>query len=495
MKSKITFRLILYFLLIVLIASFITGGVFMTLGQKAYIQSYKEDLANRAQVLAKGLSSHTDILAPMGQEGGSLGQGPRGTGKQKPDDQRISPRYLTWMNQVLEGEIWIVYQKDKVLQRGASDLALSYDDLSPQEQEVIDQAFAGQTLATDHFHHIFEEGSLSAAAPLQDQEGDIYGALLIHQNISLAEGLLQSAKGLLLTSTLFGILVASLLAILFAKTFIRPIAQINQVTKDLIAGDYTSQTHLSQEDEIGDLAKNIDALSLRLEKSRQDSQNLEKMRDRFMSNISHELKTPVTVMKSSLEGLVAGLIKEEDSAGYHRLLYEEISVLERLVTDLMELNAIKNTDFPFNYQDEDVLSILQDAVRSQRILARERGITLRLDLESDYHMMRCDYTRIRQMFITVINNAIKYSQSGGQVMMTSSTNQDLTRIHIMNQGSVISEEDLANLFTPFYRAKDTREKGFGLGLAIAKEIADRHQIALTVISTPESGTTFSFDFP
>lgn len=490
MRNKITKKLILSFLIIVIANSLITSGIFVVLSRKAYLDVYKENLARRADNIAQGIACNMDILA-SGEEG-ALGHERKGAGKNNPNVIRMAPKYLNWMDQVLDGKVWLIYKTDKVVQRGNQDRRLSYGDLSDHEKVAIDQAFEGRTITTESFDNIFEEGTLSAVAPLKDTDGAIYGAILIHENIALARGFIGSAFYILLISVLFGIFIALIMVVFFVQKFIRPINRIDAVAKVMINGDYRVKTHVVQDDEIGDLARNMDELAVRLDKSRQESENLDRMRNDFISNMSHELKTPVTIMKASLEGLASGIIPEAEIGDYHRLLYEEISVLERLVMDLMELNAVKNRNFPMNFQEEDVISIVKDAVRSQRILAGEKGIEMALDIEDPYHTMNCDYTRMRQMFITVIDNGIKYSDPGEPVTIREFKDGDQVKIQVINKGKAIAPEERNHLFESFYRAKDTPEKGFGLGLAIAKEIADRHAIDLHVFSGSEGKTVFEF---
>lgn len=490
MRNKITRKLILYFFIIVIANSLIASGIFMVLSRKAYVDVYKDDLARRADNIAQGIAANMDILTSG--EGEAAGRGRRGEGRSDPNQMRMSPKYLNWMDQVLDGKVWLIYKTDKVFQRGNLDIQLSYEDLSDHEKDAIDQAFEGRTITTESFDSIFEEGTVSAVAPLRDTDGAVYGAILIHENISLAKGFIDSAFYILLISVLSGMFIALIMVVFFVQKFVQPINQIDAAAKVMIGGDYQVKTDVIQDDEIGDLARNMDELASRLEKSRQEGENLDRMRNDFISNMSHELKTPVTVMKASLEGLVSGVIPEAEIGDYHHLLYEEISVLDRLVMDLMELNAVKNRNFPMKFQEEDLISILKDAARSQRILANERGLEMVLEIEDPYHMMDCEYTRMRQMFITVINNGIKYSDPGEPVIIREFKDGDKVKIQVINKGKAIDPEDRDHLFESFYRAKDAPEKGFGLGLTIAKEIADRHAIDLHVLSGSKGETIFEF---
>lgn len=509
MKNKITQRLVLYFFIVVLINSLITGGIFLALGNKAYIEGHKEDLSQRAETIAQGVSDSLALFESEGEEakvffqqgqkgkgqgqGQGLGQGQRqGEGGPGQGRARIPAPTLNWMSALLEGNIWIIYKEDGVLQRGTADLELAYEDLSDQEQAVIDQAFDGQTVTTESFENIFQGGTLSALAPLKDSDGTVYGAVLLHENVSAAQGLMNTAVTILLISVLIGMAIALVFIFFFAHKFIQPINRIDAVAKVMIGGDYRVKTQVAQDDEIGDLAKNMDELAIRLEEGRIERDKLDKMRNDFISNMSHELKTPVTVMKSSLEGLVSGIIPETEIDAYHHVLYEEISVLERLVMDLMELNAVRNRSFPMNFEEEDLISILRDAARSQRILAGEKDLEVVMDIQDPYYLMACDYTRIRQMFITVINNGIKYSDPGSPVIIRQFTEGDRVKIQVINKGKPIAPEERDRIFESFFRSKDTTQKGFGLGLAIAKEIADRHGIGLALLAGPDGETIFEF---
>lgn len=511
MRNRITKKLILYFFIIVLANSLITGGIFLALGNKAYINGHKEDLSRRAENIAQGVSdslalfdsqeegAQEDAFFEQGKKGKGGGQGlgqgqVQGQGQGGPGSgrARMPSRILNWMNELLDGNIWIIYKEDGVLQRGTSDLEMAYEDLSDQEQDVIDQAFEGQTVTTESFNNIFEGGTLSALTPLKDSEGRVYGVVLLHEKVSAAQGLKDSLFTILLFSILIGMAIALVLIFFFADKFIGPINRIDQVAKIMMEGDYQVQTGIAQNDEIGDLARNMDALALRLEESRLEGERLEQMRTGFISNMSHELKTPVTVMKSSLEGLVSGVIEADKISDYHKVLYDEICVLERLVMDLMDLNAVKNRAFPMNFQEEDLIAILRDAARSQRILAAEKGIEMLMEIEDAYHMTDCDYTRIRQMFITVINNAIKYADPGAPVTIREFQEGGCIKIQVINRGKPVAPEDRDRLFESFYRSKNTIQKGFGLGLAIAKEIADRHGMDLALADGFEDETVFEF---
>lgn len=490
MKSKITKKLFSYFFIIMLLNSLIIGGAFAFLGQRNYIKTYKTNLVERAENISRALTENSGLFSsenksPMNR---SMGHGSmRG--------MHFSSAYIRWMNEVLDSNVWIINKDERVFQRGDSNNIIYYDNLTDEEKTVIDKAFDGKTITSESFKNVFDRGSVTVATPMKNENGNVVGAILIHEDITSMDDIIYTGSYILVISAIIGIILASMLAIVFANRFISPLKKLDKVAKEMILGDYSVKSNVNQDDEIGELAKNIDELSQRLEKSRIENENLDNMRNDFMANISHELKTPVTVMKGSLEALVEGVIEEEEIPEYHNILYKEIGVLERLVGDLMELSALKNANFPMNFQEENLIGILNDAARSQRIIGQDRGIELVLDTQVPFVLLNGDYARLRQMFITVIDNAIKFSNEKEKVFIKAFEKNSEIVVQIINRGKIIEKREIENMFVSFYRIKETREKGFGLGLAIAKEIALRHNIKINVRSSDVEGTIFEFIIP
>jgi len=159
----------------------------------------------------------------------------------------------------------------------------------------------------------------------------------------------------------------------------------------------------------------------------------------------------------------------------------------------MDLNILKNSKFQMKMEEIDVINVLNDALRSQSLMAREKGISIEKNFTDDELPFVGDYTRIRQLFITLIDNGIKYSKENSNLVIEEKSDEDSFTCSIINFNSKIPEESLNHIFKPFYRDKNNNRKGFGLGLAIAKEIADAHNIKINVNSDDEK-TEFIFIF-
>lgn len=451
-------------------------------------------MEDRAQRVAESISKaieNPDSFSSMGYGSGRGMQGKgQGVGRNFPDTFM-----LRWMNNLLLTDLRVVDKDGSLVQSGQNQTSTLLEDLSDRERTLVEEAFLGNTnsIYTESATNA-NERVVTAVSPLKDGSGEIIGAVILQESMSVNLSYYQGAQRLFLLSFLVAGIIAIFLAIFSARGFIRPLKTIQTISQSLIKGDYQVATCIEHKDEIGELAKNIDLLALRLKESQLESKALDQLRDDFISSMSHELKTPVTVMKASLEALHVGLInKPEQVAQYHEILYRESQVLEKLIQDLSDLNVLKNPKFSVKNEECNLLEILQDAIRSQNLLAKEKSIRLKTVFHSQGIFFQGDYTRLRQMFITVLNNAIKYAPAGSSVLLQEENLSGKGCLSIVNYGNPISKEAQEHIFEPFYRDKNLKEEGFGLGLAIAQEIAKHHNMKILLESNRQH-TKFTFQW-
>lgn len=260
----------------------------------------------------------------------------------------------------------------------------------------------------------------------------------------------------------------------------------------LARGDYSAKTGVQKKDEIGELASAIDLLSVQLGIASRETEQLFKLRRDFVANISHELRTPVTVIRGSLEALCDEVVTDplQIKNYYHQMLNESL-FLQRLVNDLLDLSRLQNTDFKIEMQELNLCDVISDVVRSAQHIARSKNIQIQQEQDTQMCLVLGDYGRLRQMFLIILDNAVKFSSPNG-VVTISLKNKALS---IRDKGIGIAPEDLPYIFDRFYKVKSSENKnGTGLGLAIAKQIADRHTIHVVVNSIPDEGTEFLFQF-
>ena len=257
-------------------------------------------------------------------------------------------------------------------------------------------------------------------------------------------------------------------------------------------GDYSVKTDVAQDDEIGELAAALDDMAEKLNAASKESSKLEKLRRDFVANISHELRTPVTVIRGSLEALCDGVVSESPMVeDYHRQMLSESIYLERLISDLLDLSRLQNTDLTMEMGEVNLKDIVQDAVRSIRHVAEKKSIEVRLSCIDKSFIVLGDYGRLRQILLILLDNAIKFSPVGAVVEVLLNEAEDGITLSVRDQGPGIVEEDLPYIFERFYKERSEANKnGTGLGLAIAKQIADRHSAVLKAINRSDAGCEF-----
>jgi signal transduction histidine kinase len=357
---------------------------------------------------------------------------------------------------------------------------------------VVKEVFSGKTTFSEGFSDLLNTPTLTVGTPITSK-GKVIGALLLHSPVEGMKQAITPGLTILAVSMAIALLLSVLLSVLLAVAFTKPLKKMQGCAKMLSEGDYSAKTGVRQKDEIGELARVLDTLSERLAAASRESEKLDQLRRDFVANISHELRTPVTVIRGSLEALCDEVVTDpEQVKSYHRQMLRESLFLQRLVNDLLDLSRLQNTDFQIEMQDVSLCDLLVDVVRSADHMAQAKQIEIQKDLDRPNCMVSGDYGRLRQMLLIILDNAIKFSPSGGIIHVALKENV----ISVKDHGIGIAPKDLPYIFDRFYKARSEENKnGTGLGLAIAKQIADRHNILISVSSLPNEGTGFYFQLP
>lgn len=229
-----------------------------------------------------------------------------------------------------------------------------------------------------------------------------------------------------------------------------------------------------------------------------ESERLEQIRKDFVANVSHEFRTPLTVIKGSLEALIDGTIdKNEDVERYHQRMLSETKSLERLVGDLLELSRFQSGKISIHREEIHIPSLLSDIIRSLQTIADKKGIKINYHGPTVVPAVIGDYDRLRQLFIIFIDNAVKYSPVATEIaVMVNIKGKSELEICVEDHGYGISEDELPYVWDRFYKSdKSRRSSGTGLGLAIAKHLVELHEGQVSITSKIGKGTTVTVLLP
>lgn len=277
----------------------------------------------------------------------------------------------------------------------------------------------------------------------------------------------------------------------FIKSIVLPVEKVGDTARKIAQGDFNVRLKKQHDDEIGDLCDTINDMAEELSQS-------EKMKNDFISSVSHELRTPLTAIKGWAETLSMDLGGDGQGTGMARkgmhVIISETERLSQMVEELLDFSRIQSGRFKLEMANLDLIAELSDAVLMYTERIKRENMSLVYD-EPDYLVMVLgDRNRLRQVFVNIIDNAIKYSDAGGVITISVSRAPGRVTITISDTGCGIKEADLPKVKSKFYKANSTR-RGSGIGLAVADEIITQHGGSLTLASREQMGTAVTILIP
>ena len=284
------------------------------------------------------------------------------------------------------------------------------------------------------------------------------------------------------------ILFVAISGIYFIKSIVIPVREVGMAARKIASGDLDTRIDKKSDDELGELCDIINYMADELS-------NSENMKNEFISSVSHELRTPLTAIKGWGETiLTTGSQDTETMQKGMKVIINETERLSQMVEELLDFSRIESGKLTLVKNKMDLLAELEDAVLIYDERAKRENITFIYNGPEMLPFVFGDKNRLRQVFINIIDNAIKYSDSGDRVMVTAVEKNGYIEVSVADTGCGISAVDLPKVKTKFYKANSTR-RGSGIGLALANEIVGMHGGELTVESEENVGTTVTVLLP
>lgn len=427
--------------------------------------------------------------------------------------------------QVLDAEGTILYDDTWPVASVAADVKKSEaepvpDTGSAEEGSVVatDQGSAGQKAATsaegsataaekDEPKIKFDRHGLISTAPT-DEEG------AITEPITTSDGkvvgkvrlwVLGSDVLLTKTDTAFrektidamflaaaiAVAISVMIGLFVSRMLTNPIRRITGTAKQIRDGDLSARTNMRGDDEIDQLGETFDEMATSLEKDLKHER-------RLTSDVAHELRTPLMAMLATVEAMQDGVYPTDNE--HLETVASETRRLARLVQQMLDLSRMENHTAPMNIEAVDMVELVRGIVNAQEPLFHERDLRLRFADETQGKMpfIKVDPDMITQCVINLMSNAMRYTPEGGWVIVTVGLDRKHLTISVSDTGIGIAKEDLSRIFGRFWRADASRAReagGLGVGLAVTKQIVERHHGFISVESELEKGTTFTIHLP
>lgn len=332
-------------------------------------------------------------------------------------------------------------------------------------------------------------GSLGAEQRLPIQVGgEVVGTAIVRlpeagvlpQDVSFR----SSVNRLLLFGGILAGVVALVLGIVLARRATAPASELTRTARALAAGDRSERVEFEGPDEFGEMARAFNSMADTIEEE-------DRLRRAFAADVAHELRTPLAILRTQMEGIQDGVV--EPSSPALASLLEETLRLSRLVADLELLASADAAGFSLVRQPVELRPLLEGAAQEFAGPYEAEDVALRTDL-SDVQV-KADPTRIRQVVTNLLSNALKFTPSGGEVALTARTDDGRALIRVSDTGPGIPADEVAHVFDRFFRGREVRAGGSGIGLTVARELVRAHDGDIQVTSDPGRGTTFTVFLP
>lgn len=351
-----------------------------------------------------------------------------------------------------------------------------------QEFNILDaQNFTGK------FYDTFTDDVISVTIPILTNNQP-NGMIIVHSTLSQIENVQNNIIKVIYVPFLVMLIISFALLGLISQKIMRPIKKINTVAEGYSTGNFDVKMDIKSQDEIGQLASTLEYMASELSK-------LDEYRKDFISNISHDFRSPLTSIKGYIEAIQDGTIPPEKHEKYLNIVVDETKRLTKLTTSLLELNKFDSYGIWLVIKDFDIIKPVKAAMRSYEGKCQDKGIDLILNNHCLNTMVRGDQTKIQQVIYNLLDNAIKFTPSGKRIYITLTELNEKILVSVKDEGCGIPSESLKKIWTRFYKADTSRGKdkqGTGLGLSITREIIKAHNENINVVSTEDVGSEFTF---
>lgn len=386
-----------------------------------------------------------------------------------------------------DADIWILNPSGRMVLDSSTDLDMSEVTII---EEFDPSAFIGSYYTTGTFWDYFETQQLTVLAPITN-DLEVNGYVIIHYDLS---NVLASSNNLqnivFLVASI--ILLLTIIILIFFTTFIyRPIRHIVAASKHYAVGNFHYELQPESNDEIGYLATIMSYMAKEISRVEDDQK-------KFVANVSHDFRSPLTSIRGYLEAMLDGTIPAELHEKYISIVLNETNRLTKLTNGLLQLNNLNTKGMLLDKAVFDMNQIIRNTVASFEGTCDKKFIRINLILTDEKMPVFADMSKIQQVLYNLLDNAIKFSHPHGTIKIETTLKKNKLYVSVKDHGLGIPKDELKLVWDRFYKSDSSRGKdktGTGLGLAITREIMHSHGEHINVISTENAGSEFIFTLP
>ncbi len=473
MGKSLFLRMLFVYLLIILMAFTLVGGIFFNTLRNQYLSTQMDNMIGNAQEINDWITD---------------------TYYWKTTEKELEAKLLQKARD--EGTVIWIY----------TNLGTPYMYADPEGKGDIEDNVSSRSIARffeetlkgnsakliSNVDNTFKEVVMSVAIPLIIKDpllGDtIIGSIMVHKEVEDVGVGINDIFRQVFFPLLISIIFASILVFILSRHIVRPIKAVSLAAAELSRGNLDWRVKPMTKDEIGELAVTFNKMAEELKL--QDS-----LRNTFIANVSHELRTPLASVQGFIQGMLDRAIEVEDRDKYLEIVLGETKRMSALITDLLSLAKIESGQFPMELSEFDINELIRRCiiVFEQRI--EEKKLIVNVNLGEEKLMVWADEDRISQVVTNLIDNAVKFSYEGGELKVWTHVVENKVYVNVSDTGEGIPPKEQQYVFERFYKVDKSHSRntpGTGIGLSIAKRIIMQHGEKITLQSAVGKGTTFTF---
>lgn len=399
--------------------------------------------------------------------------------------KRLS-QYFSELDSLLNAEVWLCSKDGNIVATSAEeDDELIYQNI----KDIVSSVDLERTFrTTGNFSDSFDEEMISTGRPIS-LSGELVGYIILHSPISTLSSTQDGIAKTVYVS--LGILLIVILILLsyFSRRILIPLDKINYAARQYAKGNFGTLIPINRNDEIGQLASSLNFMAAELSKT-------EEYRKDFISNISHDFRSPLTSIKGYLEAILDGTIPPELYKRYLSVLLDETKRLTKLTEGLISLKTLNGYGPLLNSTDFDIIKIVQSTMNTFEGQCSTKRIEMMFQTNLETCLVHGDKTKIEQVVYNLIDNAIKFSKPDGNIKITiTELGHNKISVSVKDKGIGIPRSEQSHIWERFYKVDNSRGKdkqSHGIGLAITREIIHAHKEQINLISTENVGSEFVF---
>ncbi len=337
------------------------------------------------------------------------------------------------------------------------------------------------------FNNSFKDTVMSVAVSLKADD-TIHGAIVVHKAVKDVGVGINAIYRQVFIPLLISVAIAAILVFILSRYIVSPIKDISYAAGELSRGNLDWRVKSKTQDEIGELAEAFNKMAEELKM--QDG-----LRNTFIANVSHELRSPLASVQGFVQGMLDRAIEENDRDKYLEIVLGETKRMNTLISDLLNLAKIESGKFPIEYSQFDINELIRRSILAFEKRIEDKQLEVNIRLADEKLFVWADEDRISQVITNLVDNAVKFTPSGGELKVWTHAADNKVYVSIADTGEGIPVEDQPYVFERFFKVDKSHSQstpGTGIGLSIVKRIISQHGEKITLQSVPGKGTTFTF---